>query len=228
MRRVTEQLLARELGSQAGLKIMDAGCGTGGNLGALTPLGHVIGFDASAVALGYARRAYSGRLAQASIEATPYPDDAFDLVTSFDVIYSCNVADDVQALREMAHVTRPGGYVLIRVSALPALRGPHDVAVHGCRRYTERELRRKLAEAGLAVRRVTYANSLLLPGVLIIRRLQRLLLRAGRQPATDVWAAPKLINRLLIGLLEMEAHWIGGGHRFPLGVSLFALATKPG
>ncbi len=228
MRRVTEQLLARELGSRTGLKIMDAGCGTGGNLGALAPLGHVIGFDASAVALGYARQAYSGRLAQASIEAIPYPDDAFDLVTSFDVIYSCNVADDVQALREMARVTRPGGYVLIRVPALPALRGPHDAAVHGCRRYTERELRHKLAEAGLSVRRMTYANSLLLPSVFIIRQFQRLLARAGRQPATDVWTAPELLNRLLAGVLEIEARWIGGGRRFPLGVSLFTLAAKPG
>lgn len=221
MRSITDGLLLTVLDRQDDLHILDAGCGTGMNLSALGRFGHVLGCDFSALALDYARRDHTGVLAQATVESLPYPDDTFDLVTSFDVIYCAEVGDDVAALREMARVSRR--YVLIRVPALSALRGAHDAFVHGVRRYTARELEAKFHAAGLIPLRLTYANSFLLPLIFLARRWQLARSEEGR---SDVQYNPSLVGELLYRLLKIEGWWIRRGYRFPLGVSLFGLARK--
>ncbi len=122
MRHITERLLAPVV--KETLHILDAGCGTGGNLSALARFGCPVGMDYSPLALAYATKAHAGRVARATIEALPYADNSFDLVTSFDVLYCREVEDDAKAVRELARVTRPGGHVLVRVPALRALRAP--------------------------------------------------------------------------------------------------------
>ena len=80
------------------------------------------------------------RAVRGSVLRLPFPDAAFDAVTSFDVIYHDWVADDRAAVAEMARVLRPGGALLVRVPALEALRGAHDAEVLTRRRYTRGEL----------------------------------------------------------------------------------------
>lgn len=227
MRHITERLLGDVLSGQEGLRILDAGCGVGGNMAALSRYGQVYGFDYSPLALGYAKDSQAGRLALATVEALPFPDDTFDLVTSFDVIYCYEVKDDRKAISEFGRVTRPGGSVLVRVPALPALRGPHDAFVHGARRYTAPELHRKFEQAGLSPVRVTYANSVLMPAIFVTRKLQSLAVRLGAKPASDVNPTPAALNRVLTWVLDLEACWIGRKRNLPFGVSLFILARKP-
>jgi len=227
MRHITHQVL-NSLGDQHhSLRILDAGCGVGGNLNALGYLGRVYGIDYSVLALDYARRSHAGKITRATVEALPYGDGVFDLVTSFDVLYCWEVKNDIQALAEFARVLCPGGYALVRVPALPALRGPHDSVVHGIRRYTAVELRQKLECVGLQPLRLTYLNSLLLPLIFVIRQLQSLVVRMGATPHSDVQPASPTLNRLLYKVLALEAWWISRGHQFPLGVSLLCLAIKP-
>lgn len=228
MRQITDRLLATVLDGRTDLHILDAGCGTGGNLKALSRYGRVVGFDYSPLAVAYASQEHAGRLARASVEALPYADNTFDLVTSFDVLVCYEVKEDVGALRELARVTRPGGHVLVRLAALPALRGPHDAFVHGARRYVASELRAKLVAAGLDALRVTYANSLLMPLIFAVRQAQNLVVRRGwAAGGSDVKAAAGPVHWVLRSLLGLEARWIGAGRGFPAGVSLFGLAVKP-
>ncbi|MBN1430352.1 MAG: class I SAM-dependent methyltransferase [Anaerolineae bacterium] len=226
MRAITNRLIENVWSEKDGWHILDAGCGTGGNLQELGRYGTTIGFDYSPLALKYTQQKYPDKAARASVEALPYPNDTFDLVTSFDVICVHEVGDDRQAIREFARVTRKNGYVLIRVPALPVLRGPHDIVVHGIRRYTAGELRCKLTEAGLEVMRITYANSILLPLVFVSRQMQNLAVKLGAKPASDVGQSSRLPSSILQEILTWEARWIGSGHGFPAGVSLFGLARK--
>jgi SAM-dependent methyltransferase len=227
MRQITERILQPVLGTASNLRILDVGCGAGGNLSALSRFGSAIGLDYSPLALAYANERHGGKLARATIEALPYASDSFDLVTSFDVMVCYEVEDDLVALRELARVTRPGGRVLVRVAALSALRGPHDTVVHAARRYTASELHEKMQRVGLIPVRSTYANSILMPFIFVARKLQTLGISLGSMPKSDVNPTPEPINSLLMGLLNLEARWLGRGHSFPAGVSLFALATKP-
>jgi SAM-dependent methyltransferase len=63
-------------------RILDCGCGTGANLELLEPYGRAYGFDLTNAGLRIGREMGRHRLAQASVDAIPFPSGAFDLVTS--------------------------------------------------------------------------------------------------------------------------------------------------
>ena len=72
----------------------------------------------------------------------PFEDEAFDLVTTLDVIE--HVDDDVATLAELRRVLRPGGLLLVAVPAYMFLWGTQDEVSQHRRRYTNRTLRRAL------------------------------------------------------------------------------------
>jgi SAM-dependent methyltransferase len=204
------------------LRLLDAGCGTGFNLRALSPLGSALGIDLSPDAIRFCRE--RGVLAlRGSVLRLPFADGAFDAVTSFDVIYHDWVTDDRAAVAEMARVLRPGGALLVRVPALEALRGAHDAEVLTRRRYTRGELLALLEGCGLEVARSTYCNALLFPLLFARRTLDRLLGREG----SDVGFLPPPLEGAFRRLMELEAWCVRRGLGFPVGASAVALATKP-
>lgn len=223
MRRITEALLARYFRPcSARPEILDAGCGSGGTTAWLSRWGRVWGVDIAPEALRLARRRGLDRLLRASIEALPFPDASFDLLTSFDVLYHLQVGDDQRALAEFRRVLRPGGLAIVRVPAHNWLRGAHDHAVHTRHRYSRRELAEKLRAAGFQIERISYANGLLFPFAPAKRLLE------GSRPAgcTDLWQPPRLVNALLSGLVSLEAGPIVH-YGLPWGLSVVAAARKP-
>lgn len=203
--------------------VLDAGCGTGQNVLALSRLGTAVGIDLAPEAVAFCRER-GARAARASLLALPFPDRTFDAVTSFDVVYHAWVTDDRAAVREMVRVLKPGGILLVRVPALRALWGAHDVEVQSRHRYTRGELVALLAACSLRVERATYCNSVLFPLLLARRTLDRLLHREGSDvgflPAPAEWA----FKRALLA----EAALVRAGISFPIGASVVALARKPG
>lgn len=222
MRRIAEALLASAL-TDGTLRILDAGCGTGGALRWLAPYGRVWGVDRSTDALTYCQQRRLTCVCQGSLLALPYPDATFDLITSFDVLYHHGVSDDVAALRELRRVVRPGGWGLVRVPALPALWSSHDEAVHARQRYWLGELRAKAGQAQWEVVRGTYANTLLLP-VAAAARWAKAARRAagGHTGESEVQAAPGLVNAVLTAVLWLEAQWLRRAD-LPLGLSALVL-----
>jgi SAM-dependent methyltransferase len=61
-----------------------------------------------------ARQGVTGQVDVGDVHALPYDDRTFDVVHAHQVLQ--HVADPVQALRELARVTRPGGLVAVRDS----------------------------------------------------------------------------------------------------------------
>jgi SAM-dependent methyltransferase len=103
-----------------GQRVLDIGCGVGAFLCLVADRGaEPCGLDASEALIELAR----GRLPEADLrvgdmEALPYQDDTFDLVTGFNSFF---FADDiVAAVREANRVARPGAPVVIQVW------GPHE------------------------------------------------------------------------------------------------------
>jgi len=223
MRRIARALLTPLLppGEGGARRILDAGCGTGGNLQDLESFGDTYGVDLSPLAVITTRRR-GGRVAQGNLLALPLASTSFDVVTSFDVLYHAWILDDAQAVRELARVLKPGGLILVKAPALKILWGAHDEAVHSRHRYTRGELETLLEGAGLRLVRSTYANSLLFPVLLWRRFLDRLLNRHG----SDVALLPPLLERAFGGLLTIEARLLAL-FNLPIGASVFAVARKP-
>jgi SAM-dependent methyltransferase len=204
-------------------RVLDAGCGTGFNLLALSRLGRAVGVDIAPEAIAFCQER-GVRAVRASLLALPFGCASFDAVTSFDVLYHAWVTDDRAAVVEMARVVRPGGVLLVRVPALRALWGAHDVEVQSRHRYTRRELEALLEAGGLRVERITYCNSLLFPVLLARRTLDRLLGREG----SDVGFLPAPLEWAFRQALLAEAALVRRRVSFPIGASVVALARKPG
>jgi SAM-dependent methyltransferase len=225
-RRYMRPALERATTGVAAPKIVDCGCGTGSNLEMLRPYGQAIGFDLTRIGTGFAR-SHGHRVAQASIADMPFRTGAFDLATSFDVFQVLPDAVEQSAIREMARVLKPGGWLLLHVAALPVLHGKHSVLSEEKRRYTPSRLRALVEGAGFRVERLTFDHFTLLPMLLPVRVWHRLTARDGVVAAGEgeitVPIAP--VNALLTGLVSLEALALRAVN-MPIGSSLMCLARK--
>ncbi len=92
-----------------------------------------------------------GLAAQATAEALPFPDAAFDLVMAMDIIE--HVDDDEPVFRELARVLRPGGTLVLSSPLHPESWTSFDDVVGHLRRYKPQELLAQLARHGLTLDR---------------------------------------------------------------------------
>ena len=224
MRRVALAVLGSALQDQPPLRILDAGCGTGGTTVELRRFGSVVGIDLVWDALQPARSRGLTSLTRGSIEDLPFATASFDVVTSFEVIYHLGVGSDDDALRELRRVLKLAGLLLLRVPAHDWLRGEHDRLVHTRHRYSRTEVVDKLTAAGFAVERVTWANSLLFAPAVAKRLLERHNGRAEASGEPDLWQPPGPLNALLESTIAVEGLAIPRGLPLPFGLSVLALA----
>lgn len=218
---VIEALLAR-----AGLperpRILDAGCGTGGNLARYSRLGEAIGVDPSPDAVRLCRGRGLGSVREAGIEELPFAEASFDLIAATDVLE--HVADEGRALRELRRTAAPGGVLLLTVPAYMWMWSREDEYLHHHRRYTRRRLRAAAQAAGWAPQVVTYFNSTLLPAIALFR----LLGGQSRRRRSELELTPRLLNRPLSVPMRVEAALIRAGLALPAGASVGLVCRNPG
>lgn len=238
-RRFVAPALRRAASGRTNLTLLDCGCGTGYNLSLLAPYGRVHGMDLTAAGLEIAARRTARNtargttgngtplvappLVRADATRIPYRSESFDVVTSFDML-QC-VPDDRAAVREMARVLKPGGYLVATVAALEMLHGDHSVLSEEVRRYTRAGMRRVLADARLEEVRVTYAFGSTCPLVLGVRVAQRLWRGHAQAGDLEITVPPAPVNAALTALVMGEAA-IAPYLPMPFGSSLVVLARK--
>jgi len=210
--------------------ILDAGCGTGGNLSALRAGGHIHaqGFDYAASAVHFCRRRGLHNVRQASITAMPYLDNEFDLVYSCDVLCDSGTSSAAAALVELYRVTRPGGRLFLNLPAYAFLRSEHDAATDVDRRYTRRQIRRMVVAAGWRVERLSHWNATLFPLVVAVRLARKRGQVRDRSTAqSDIQVPPAPLNRLLTAIVRAESRLMDQV-TIPWGSSIICVARKPG
>ena len=221
-----DPILRQATGGRRVGRVLDAGCGTGFNLGRLAVHGPTWGFDLSARSVDFAHASDRRHLARASVGAIPFQSSTFDLVTSFDVLQS--VPDDVEtaAALEFARVLRPGGALVLSVAALEVLRGRHSVLAEERRRYTPGRVRGLLEGAGFTIERLTFTHAAIFPLLLATRTAQRWASRGDVAPTEADLAIPIApLNLVLSGLLATEAALMRLVD-MPFGSSLLCLARR--
>ena len=203
----------------AGLRILDVGCGTGANLEMLAAFGEAEGVDVSDDALEFCRR--KGLTVEKGLaEKLPYEDGTFDVTTALDVVE--HLDDDIAGLKEMHRVTKQGGYSLIFVPAFMWLWGVQDDVSNHRIRYTKKQIVERLKQAGYSVGRATYANFTFFAPILGGRTIMRI---TGIKPESENNVNISALNGVFGKLFSAERHLLKN-FDFPFGVSIVVVARK--
>ncbi len=222
MRAITHTLLEKGLSAQGA--ILELGCGAGTFLQEMAerhPAQTCIGLDRNGVALTYANRhAANIQLSQADLHQLPFPDNQFGLIVALDV-FDQRFVQLAGALQESWRILQPGGSLLLRISAHPWLHSTHDDAFNTGRRYQRQEVVHAINASAFELDRVTFANMLLSPPVI----LQRLAERWRLLPFSSTHDISPIVNRLVAQALYTEARLLSHTN-LPFGISLYVLARK--
>jgi SAM-dependent methyltransferase len=203
---------------------LDAGCGTGGfltRLAADCPGRVLIGLDADTFACRRAAAKSAQLLCAGSVNTLPFPDGAFGVVFSLDVLCHRDV-DQRGALLQFHRCLAAHGWLIVNVPAYQWMSSRHDAAVRNVRRYTIKSLNRLLNAAGFRCVYATYWNTLLFPVMAITRKL----LPDRTRVTSDVMLYPGPLEALCRMVTGFETLLLRAGLRFPFGGSVLALAAK--
>lgn len=204
-------------------QVLDAGCGTGGLIRALSqfePLWSITGLDFSPVACSLAQERTEANILQGSITELPFPNAHFDIVTCADVI--SQVEDASLALREFARVLRPGGALVINVAAYRWMWSYHDDTCETRHRFRRSELVQMAKECGLEPIQASYANMMIFPFIIARRKVF-----PPANPTSDVQTYSPVIDHLFGSLARLEHGLLHQGLSLPTGSSVFLSARKP-
>ncbi len=206
--------------------LLDAGCGSGGNLEWLRGLGfRALGFDLSPEGARFCHKRGLRDTVVADVNRLPYGTGSFDGIICCNLFESAEV-DEPAALAELSRVLRPGGFALLTLSARAVPAASHDRAVHCARRYARAGLRRTFGVSGFRVGKVRSLFGTLLPLFWLYRggrwALSRIGLDAG---SSDVFPLPGLINKFLFGWVNVDA-FLSGFLRIPFGSTHLVLLEK--
>lgn len=219
-RRIIASLIERFLDDKPGARLLEAGCGSGGNLEMLGRFGRLDAFEFDADARLHAAEKSALEVRFGALpDAVPFEDSRYDLIGLFDVLE--HIEADTASLTALAGRLTDTGKILVTVPAFPFLWSRHDERHHHFRRYTRASLAEVAQQAGLRVRYASYFNFFLFPAAVASRGLKKL---TGSETPDDTM--PRTwVNAILTRVFATERHLVGRV-RLPVGLSLAAVLEK--
>lgn len=204
-------------------KILDLGCGSGGNLPMLAPYGsELFGSEMNDKVREHSIKRNIASVAYGKLpDEIPFADQKFDLIAMFDVLE--HIEDDHAALAAAAGRLEKDGVLLITVPAFQFLFSRHDKLHHHFRRYSKNQLKEIVTAAGFKIELLNYWNFFLFPVTVFARILD--LFCSADKPAIGTKIPSSPINKFLIKLVSAERFLIPSVP-LPFGVSLILVARK--
>ncbi|MVM40991.1 methyltransferase domain-containing protein [Spirosoma sp. HMF3257] len=217
-------------GRRRDIRILDAGCGTGGMLDFLRRQGytHLRGIDGSADAVAFCHeRGFPVTFINLTNLADFEPETQYDAIICNDVFCYFTETDLPPLLSALADRLKPRGILVSNNNAFKAFEGQHDIAVGIRRRFVLADFEQLMPQAGLQIQHATYWSFLLSPLILLMRQWQRLQLRLGWQKPeeaqSDVYLPVAWLNETLYRIAQTEQKLL---RRTPFGSSLFIIVDS--
>ena len=213
--------------------LLDLGCSTGYLLEDLQqnfPRAHLAGIDYVSSGLHAARaNVADALLLRADAQKLPLVSGLIDAVVSANLLE--HIPDDLEALRQMFDVVRPGARVVLVVPAGRRLYDYYDRFLYHQRRYGRHELASKARSAGFEVLEDLYLGSLVYPAFWIVKKRNRLFRDelAGdslrRQVSSDIDKTKD--SRLGHLSTRLERRLLAMSVRLPFGVRELVTLRRP-
>lgn len=223
--------IEKHFGEQKNIRILDAGCGTGGLLEALRKRGYTSlqGLDASEDAVAFTRqRGFQVDHHNLIHIASFRPEETFDVIVCDDVLCYLTEEQIIQVLTEFRRKLRPGGIFVSNNNAFTWLGGTHAAALNISRRFVLSDLKKYAQHVGFRIRKGGYWSLLLFPPIALVRSWQNFKLKRGWVQAehlnSDVALPAAPINNTLNGLMTLEEQLLPLA---PVGSSVFTVMDSP-
>lgn len=204
--------------------MMEIGCGTGFVLSALArayPAAQLCGSEVFVNGLAHAaRRVPNAHCIQMDARVIPYEDE-FDAIAACDVLE--HIDEDEVVLRQIGKALRRDGAALLTVPQHPWLWSPSDAYACHVRRYRRGELEGKMVAAGFEIERSTSFVALLLPLLLLSRKVGDC---QGEFDPLAEFRIGRAANAALGAAMAVERQLIRLGVDFPAGGSRLVIARK--
>ena len=181
-------------------KVLEIGCGFGGNLELFSKYGNVDAVEMDSGAKKYAKNRGIGDIKSGYLPNNmPGYKYKFDLICLLDVLE--HIDDDKKSIQYLNGQLTNKGCLLITVPAYMFMWSDHDVVNHHKRRYTRKQLANLMEENGYDIVYSTYFNTILFP-IMFITRLINKIFHKKNQGDFDM---PKLwINTILTKIFSIE------------------------
>ncbi len=212
------------------IKILDAGCGTGGLMSFLIKNGYsnIQGFDYSQDAVSFCKER---NLNVQKIDITnfnsDFEDEIFDVIVNDDVLYQFENSTIKKIFSTFQDKLKPDGILLTNNNAFKIFYGTHDIAVGGKQRFSLSDFENILQENSLKITYHSYWSWVLSPLILAVRLLQQFQLKLKiidlNKIKSDVSVPSDFINNLFYRIVKFEEKLIKRGF---FGSSLFMVLQK--
>ena len=205
---------------------LEIGCGTGFVLSGIAsafPAASLTGAEIYCTGLQYAAQRVPGaQFMQMDARNIPF-ESHFDALGAFDVLE--HIEEDSTVLTQICLALKPGGILVLTVPQHPLLWSSQDEMACHVRRYTAKELKQKVSNAGFDFVDSGSFVALLLPLMWLSRRFDKNNKDGRHDPMAELRIG-RVANLMLSAIMSVELMFTRLGFRFPAGGSLFLVARK--
>jgi SAM-dependent methyltransferase len=195
------------------IKILDAGCGTGGLLAYLKHKGYanIGGFDISKDAVKFSNNK-DLNVRELDLKEFKYTSKKYDVIISNDTMYFFDLQEQRKILNNFYNSLNDGGCVILNFPSFDIFSGIHDKAVGIKKRFTFELIAKIIDRDKFVVINKRYWPMTLSPVILLVRIFQKLelFINDNIEIKSDIKRPSRFINNILLHLVKFEVDNIPG------------------
>ncbi|MDZ7934426.1 MAG: class I SAM-dependent methyltransferase [Emticicia sp.] len=162
------------------IKILDAGCGTGGLMNFLIMNGYqnIQGFDYSEDAVSFCKeRSLNVQQTDITNFENVFEKEIFDVIVNDDVVYQFDNSTITNIFRTFQSILKSNGVIITNNNAFNIFYGTHDIAVGGKQRFKLSDFEKNFSTLQLKITYYSYWSFILSPLILLVRLSQQIQLK---------------------------------------------------